>query len=67
MNTALWEAREASGMTQAQVAEAANIAVRAYQNYEYNTRTPSVRTGIRIAAALNSTVEALFSGEKKGE
>lgn len=67
MNTALWEAREASGMTQAQVAEAANIAVRAYQNYEYNTRTPSVRTAIRIATALNSTVEALFSGEKKGE
>ena len=59
----LWAAREASGKTQAQVADAANIAVRAYQNYEYGKRNPSVRTAIRIASALGSTVETLFSSD----
>lgn len=52
--------REASGKTQAQVAKEANIAERAYQNYEYDKREPSARTAIRIARALNSTVEELF-------
>ncbi len=67
MNWLLKYAREASGKTQKQVAEAAEITLRAYQNYEYDFQTPTVRTAIRIATALNSTVEALFSGEKKGE
>ena len=53
-------AREASGKTQAQVAKEANIAERAYQNYEYDKREPGVRTANRIARAVNSTAEALW-------
>lgn len=56
-------AREQSGKTQAQVAREANIAERLYQDYEYDKREPGVRTAIRIARALDSTVEALFGGE----
>jgi transcriptional regulator with XRE-family HTH domain len=67
VNTKLQTARKASGKTQKQVAEECGISNTIYQSYEYNIRTPSVRTAIRIATALNSTVEALFSGEKKGE
>lgn len=55
-------AREKSGKTQAQVAREANIAERLYQDYEYDKREPGVRTAIRIARALDSTVEALFGG-----
>lgn len=53
-------AREQSGKTQAQVAKETGIGERLYQDYEYNKRTPSVTTAIRIAKALGSTVEALF-------
>ena len=53
-------AREQSGKTQAQVAKEANIGERLYQDYEYDKREPGVRTAIRIARALNSTVEVLF-------
>ena len=53
-------AREKSGKTQAQVAREANIAERLYQDYEYGKREPGVRTAIRIARALDSTVEVLF-------
>ena len=59
MNVALKAAREASGKTQTGVAH--EVAVRLYQDYEYGKRNPSVRTAIRIASALGSTVEVLFS------
>lgn len=39
-------------MTQAEVAAVCNITTNAYQRYELGTRTPSVRTAIRIADAL---------------
>lgn len=60
MNLNLRAARENSGMTQAQVATNAQIGERLYQDYEYDKREPGVRTAIRIAQALNSTVEMLF-------
>lgn len=53
-------AREQSGKTQAQVAKETGIAEAAYQRYEYAQVEPRVRTAIRIAQALDSTVEALF-------
>ncbi|SCJ66627.1 Helix-turn-helix domain [Anaerotruncus sp. 2789STDY5834896] len=53
-------AREKSGKTQAQVAKEANISLAQYQNIEYNKCEPGVRTAIRIAKALNDTVEHLF-------
>lgn len=53
-------AREASSKTQAQVAKEAGISEAQYQNIEYDKNEPRVRTAIRIAKALNSTVEQLF-------
>lgn len=53
-------AREQSGKTQAQVAKESYISEKTYQSYEYDKREPGVRTAIRIAKALNSTVEDLF-------
>lgn len=60
VNVRLRAAREASGKTQAQVAREVGVSEVAYQLYEYDKREPGVRTAIRIAEALNSTVEALF-------
>ena len=53
-------AREASGKTQAQVARETGITEQMYQRYEYDKCEPSVRTAIRIARALNNSVENLF-------
>ena len=53
-------ARERSGKTQAQVANEVGVSELSYQRYEYDKRGPGVRTAIRIAKALNSTVESLF-------
>jgi len=60
MNMELRAARERSGKTQMQVAKEAGVSEQAYQRYEYDKREPGVRTAIRIAKALNSTVEKLF-------
>ena len=53
-------AREKSGKTQAQVAEEAGVRERTYQYYEADEKEPRVRTAIRIARVLGSTVETLF-------
>jgi len=53
-------AREQSGKTQAQVAKEAGVSEVSYQLYEYDKREPGVRTAIRIAATVNSTVENLW-------
>ena len=58
---ALKAAREASGKTQAQVARETGISEQAYQRYEYDKNEPGVRTAIRIAKAVGSTVENLFT------
>ena len=63
MKVKLRAAREASGKTQAQVAKEAGISALSYQRYEYALREPGVQTAIRIARALKSTVEALFSDD----
>lgn len=60
MNIGLRAAREKSGKTQAQVAKNVRVAERTYQYYESGRKEPGVRTAIRIAKALNSTVEELF-------
>lgn len=65
MNIRLRAAREASGKTQKQVAKECDISIAAYQAYEYDKVDPTVRTALRIAIALHTTVEALFSSEKK--
>lgn len=53
-------AREKSGKTQAQVAKEVGIAEWLYQSYEYDRNEPGVRTAIRIARAVDSSVEELF-------
>lgn len=60
VNMKLRAAREQSGKTQAQVAKETGIAEAAYQRYEYDKVEPRVQTAIRIARALDSTVEDLF-------
>lgn len=52
MNTKLRSARERSGKTQAQVAKETRISEAQYQNIEYGTSNPNVRTAIRIADVL---------------
>ena len=52
--------REELNLTQKQVADNAQIGLRLYQYYESGSREPSVRTGIKLANALKSTVEKLF-------
>lgn len=60
-NTMLLSARKRAGLTQAQLAEKASISALSYQRYEYGEREPSVDTALRIAKALGTTVERLFS------
>ena len=60
-------AREQSGKTQAQVAKEAKVGERLYQDYEYDKREPGVRTAIRIAKALDRTVEELFGAATPGQ
>lgn len=56
-------AREKSGKTQKQVAMETGISEAQYQNIEYDRNEPRVRTAIRIARALESSVEELFGEE----
>ena len=52
--------REALGLTQRQVAEKIGIAESAYQRYERGVVEPSVSAAIKLAKALNTTVEYLY-------
>ena len=61
MNITLRLAREASGKTQAQVAREIGVSEQMYQRYEYGRCEPSVQKAIRIAKAVGSTVEQLWS------
>lgn len=54
--------RQLKNRTQKKVSSDANITERAYQMYEYGNREPKVRTAIRIAKALGTTVEELWDG-----
>lgn len=56
----LRELRISKGLTQKQVAEKCGIAEVLYQRYEYGKVMPSVMVGIRIAQALDSTVEEIW-------
>lgn len=62
MQTALKVFRETyTGLTQVQVAEKAKITERGYQYYKAGEQVPNVYTAQRIAKALNTTVEDVFS------
>ncbi len=61
MGTLLKKAREELQLTQKEVANRTGISERLYQYYECGEREPRAGTAIKIAQALNSSVEALFS------
>lgn len=53
-------AREQSGKTQVQVANETELTERTYQKYEAGMSSKTIQTAIRIAKALNTTVEELW-------
>jgi transcriptional regulator with XRE-family HTH domain len=64
----LKDTRVKAGLTQKQVIAQAGVSYRAYQDYEYGKRTPSVYTAIRIAKALQvntGDMETLFGEEQE--
>lgn len=52
--------REELNLTQKQVADRIGIAQQAYQRYETTERIPNTKVGIKLAKALETTVEALY-------
>lgn len=56
----LKERRKELGLTQKQVAERAGLSWQVYQRYELGVRTPIATTTIKVARALETTVEALY-------
>lgn len=72
MYNALKAKRKSIGLTQIQFAEKIGISERAYKRYESDKnsndyREPNVRTAIKIAKTLGTTVENLWDYELKGE
>lgn len=59
--TKLEKTRREALLTQLELAEKVRLAVGVYQRYESGQRIPKADVAIRIAKALNSTVEKLFS------
>ena len=59
-NNLLRKKREQKGKTQTDIARVGGVSLRAYQMYESGERVPNVRTAIRIAKVLGTTVEKLF-------
>lgn len=55
--------REKLHLTQKQVSDATKVNIRLYQYYEADLREPSVRTAIKIAKVLKTTVEKLFQDD----
>ncbi|MBQ7197843.1 MAG: helix-turn-helix transcriptional regulator [Selenomonadaceae bacterium] len=69
MNT-LKNKREATSLTQLQFAQKIGIPIRTYQRYESNENSaeycePRATTAIKIAKALNTTVEELWNYKKE--
>lgn len=60
MKNNLINRREELKLTQKDVAKCCEILTQAYQRYEYGTCIPSVEIALKIAQALDTTVEKLF-------
>lgn len=61
MQNKLRAKRIEAGLLQTQIAKRCGITTRVYQYYESGGRVPNVYAALKIADALNSTVEELFS------
>ena len=59
--TTLKDVREAHGLTQAQLAEAIKVSRKTINTVENGVYVPSTVIALRLAAALGTTVEALFA------
>lgn len=59
----LLECRKRNGMTQAEVAEIAEISERAYADIERGTVNMRIKTVLQICIALNITPDELFTEE----
>lgn len=57
----LKERREALGLTQRQVAEKIGVKYQSYQRYESLVIIPNAQIAVKVAKALNTTVEELYS------
>lgn len=60
MANGIKQRREELHLTQKQVAEKAELRESQFQLYEYDKTLPSVATALRIAQALDTTVESLY-------
>ena len=58
--TSIKKKRTELKFTQEELAQKSKTSLRALQNYERGERMPDARTAIRIAKALETTVEELF-------
>ena len=65
MNDILKIKRINAGFTQLQVAEKVGVTERGYRYYEADKRTPDAKTAIKIAKALNTTVEELWGSSSQ--
>lgn len=50
-------------LMQQEVADMAGISLISYQRYEHGSRNPQIHIAIRIAKALNTTVDNLWKDE----
>ena len=57
------EKRKALNLSQREFSKRINISYQVFQKYENGTVIPSVLTALKIAKALNTTVEELFPEE----
>ena len=55
------EVRKSKRLTQAELAQLAAVPVQTLSALEQGRKAPSVVLALRVAAALDTTVEALFS------
>lgn len=60
MANGIRQRRKELHLTQKQVAERAELRESQFQSYEYDKTLPSVAAAIRIAQALDTTVESLY-------
>ena len=62
--TSLKEARTAAGLTQAELADRAGVSRKTINTVENGVFIPSTLLALKLAAALSTTVEALFRLEQ---
>lgn len=67
MKNRLAERRKELKLMQEQVAQELNMSLVYYQGLEYGLNEPSVYVALRIARALDTTVEELFPIEDNNE